>query len=643
MTKGCNMKKCLSILLTVGVMFSMASCNGGTDSDSSSSTEAPAYEESGYKIVEGGESDYRILLPEQPNAREKYAAEELAMYLEKSTGAALPVTSEATVSGKYLSVGKTSLAMASGLELTYDRLGDDGFFLSQQGDDLIMAGYGGDGTLFSVYEFLETTLGVRFYAEDEIVVPEHEDVPLYKYAEEQRPDFEERALGYLATQGNSINALHLRLGEGVGNWGLWAHTHFTIINYDLESGQSYKSSYPDWFSSDGTQLCLTNEEMRAKFVENLKTIISENPTAEYFMLGQEDQNTFCDCENCTRSNAVNGGESGTQMIFVNKVAAEIKQWLSETAPERNVTLVTFAYCKTEPAPVVHDEATDTFRPVNDAVVAAENVGVMFAPIYACFSHDILDRDCNALSRSALLGWAAVANKLMVWSYASNYAAYLQPFNNYSSIRSDYEAFHDNGVIYVYEQGIYNSYDSFHALRAYTHSRLLWDTSADVTALEDEFFSAYYGVAAPYMQEYYQLIKTHYMALEQDGLRENNPFHTYCTWNLGVMSLTTNCWPKALLTQFLSVFDRAYEEIAKIGDEAERKKFLIRAKRESLFARYLLLELYPVYYTEAQLRQMIDDFEYDAYECGVTRYVSADGIVGGPDISKKITEWRNGLL
>ena len=29
MTKGCNMKKCLSILLAAGVMFSMASCNGG--------------------------------------------------------------------------------------------------------------------------------------------------------------------------------------------------------------------------------------------------------------------------------------------------------------------------------------------------------------------------------------------------------------------------------------------------------------------------------------------------------------------------------------------------------------------------------------------------------------------------------------
>ena len=133
--------------------------------------------------MEGGESDYRILLPEQPNAREKYAAEELAMYLEKSTGAALPVTSEATVSGKYLSVGKTSLAMASGLELTYDRLGDDGFFLSQQGDDLIMAGYGGDGTLFSVYEFLETTLGVRFYAEDEIVVP---SMRMFRFTNTQR-------------------------------------------------------------------------------------------------------------------------------------------------------------------------------------------------------------------------------------------------------------------------------------------------------------------------------------------------------------------------------------------------------------------------------------------------------------------------
>ncbi|MDD6994743.1 MAG: DUF4838 domain-containing protein [Candidatus Borkfalkiaceae bacterium] len=639
------MKKMICCLLAALIAIIGGSCgeSGRTSPGGGSSNTTPKYEESGIKLVENGRTDYRILLPRIPSDRERYAAEELTTYMEKSTGVRLETTYETSSEGKYLSVGGTDLLQSSGLEVSYSRLGDDGFYLVLSGNDLIMAGYGGDGTLFAVYEFLETTLGVCFYAADEIVVPEYTDVPLYKYSEEIRPAFEERALGYLATQGDRNNALRMRLGEGVGNWGLWAHTHFTIINYDLEPGKSYKTDHSDWFSSDGTQLCLTNEEMKAKFIENLKTIIAEKPNAEYFMLGQEDQNTFCTCGRCRASNAENGGESGTQMIFVNSVAAEIKKWLKETNPQRNVTLVTFAYCKTESAPTTYDEATDSYRPVNERVVAADNVGVMFAPIYACFSHDILDKNCNALSRTALLGWAAVSAKLMVWTYSSNYAAYLQPFNNYSSLKADYSAFRENGVVYIYDQGIYNSYDSFHDLRVYIHSKMLWNPEQSVTELEDAFFSAYYKQAAPYVREYYELIKTHYIALEKEGKEKNDPFHTYCTWNLGVLTLTSAYWPKSLLNQCLSIFERAYEEIAKIEDVEERNKILKRTKRESLYARYMILELYPVYYTVTQLEELIDSFEADAYECGVTRYVSADGIVGGPDLSKKITEWRKNLL
>ena len=327
------MKKILSLLL--GVLF-LTACLSACDQSGTNDgggpdrpQEQPVYEETGYNIVENGASEYRLLLPVEPSRREIYAADELNLYLSRAAGVTLPVDSEASASQKYLSVGRTSLAEELTSPVTYEALGDDGFYLKTQGENLVMTGFGGDGTLFAVYEFLELTLGVRFYAEDEILIPETERVPLYKFDITEKPDFEERSLGYLATQGNASNALHMRLGEGVGNWGLWAHTHFSIINKDLPSGQSYKDLHPDWFSEDGTQLCLTNTEMREKFIENLKTIILETPGAEYFMLGQEDQNTFCTCERCTASNAANGGESGTQMIFVNHVAREIAKWLEE--------------------------------------------------------------------------------------------------------------------------------------------------------------------------------------------------------------------------------------------------------------------------------------------------------------------------
>lgn len=639
------LKKICVAVLALMFVISCASCKDNNRSDSSEPG-GSELKTTGELIVDDGNSDYSIIISENATSRESYAAEELKLFASKTSGVSLEVKSDSglnySADKKYLCIGKTALNPSDFL-LTYDELGSDGFKIKTVGKSVFMSGYGGDGTLFAVYEFLAFTFGVEFYAEDEILLPSLNKAELYDFDIVSVPDFEERALGYLATQGNSKNALRMRLGEGTGNWGLWAHTHFKIINYDLPSGQTYLTSHPEWFSSDGTQLCLTNEDMQAKFTENLKTIIEDLPDAEYFMLGQEDYNTFCDCNACAESNAQNGGESGTAMIFINSVARKIKAWLNETAPERNVTLVTFAYCKTEEAPVNYDESNGTFSAVNDKVVAEENVGVMFAPIYACYSHSILDNNCNSLSRNALLGWSKVSSKLLVWTYSSNYAAYLQPFNNYSSLKANFDAYKDNGVIYVYEQGIYNSYDSFHDLRVYVHSKMLWDSDSNVLQLEKDFIEQYYKDAAGKITEYYELIKSHYMSLEQDGNDSNNPYHTYCTWNYGVLNLTAALWSKEFLNRCLKIFDEAYEIIDKIEDSSVRETVRVRTVRESLYARYMMLELYSVYYSTAQKKEMIDSFESDAYLCSVTRYKSADGIVGGPDLSKKITEWREGLL
>lgn len=198
------MKKMICCLLAALIAIIGGSCgeSGRTSPGGGSSNTTPKYEESGIKLVENGRTDYRILLPRIPSDRERYAAEELTTYMEKSTGVRLETTYETSSEGKYLSVGGTDLLQSSGLEVSYSRLGDDGFYLVLSGNDLIMAGYGGDGTLFAVYEFLETTLGVCFYAADEIVVPEYTDVPLYTTVHYSTKEIAEEAMKILLRQIN---------------------------------------------------------------------------------------------------------------------------------------------------------------------------------------------------------------------------------------------------------------------------------------------------------------------------------------------------------------------------------------------------------------------------------------------------------
>ena len=85
---------------------------------------------------------------------------------------------------------------------------------------------------------------------------------------------------------------------------------------------------------DGTQLCLTNEEMKAEFIKNLKVVISTHPNDKYILLGEEDSNTFCNCDNCQEAIKKYGTPSGVDMIFVNPVAEEIENWLAGD-PEEN--------------------------------------------------------------------------------------------------------------------------------------------------------------------------------------------------------------------------------------------------------------------------------------------------------------------
>ena len=102
----------------------------------------------------GKPAEYTIVLPAEPSPSQRYAAEELQSFTEQMTGVRLPIAGAMqTVSTKTIRLGCT----------TEPRLGTDGFRLCTDGTNLEVCASSVRGTLYGVYEILETYGGCRWY------------------------------------------------------------------------------------------------------------------------------------------------------------------------------------------------------------------------------------------------------------------------------------------------------------------------------------------------------------------------------------------------------------------------------------------------------------------------------------------------
>src|SRR5215471_20081958 len=92
-------------------------------------------------IINHGKSRFQIVIASNAILSERYAAEELQRYLEKISGAKLPITTDAAPLriGEIL-LGDNAHVQKSGLDLALDRLGSEGFIIRTEGQRLILAG-----------------------------------------------------------------------------------------------------------------------------------------------------------------------------------------------------------------------------------------------------------------------------------------------------------------------------------------------------------------------------------------------------------------------------------------------------------------------------------------------------------------------
>ncbi len=372
---------------------------------------------------------------------------------------------------------------------TTDGLGAEGLVIRTVGNDLILAGGRPRGTLYAVYTFLEDHVGCRWWTPRVSRIPKKKTLKTGKLNVRYVPALEYRQTSWKHTYDsndwvvrNKLNgkrSLDARHGGRIRYEG-FVHTFFRYI-----SPEKYLQDHPEWFSFiDGkrhyqrykTTLCLTNEEMRAEFVKNLKSRLRKNPGAHIASVSQPDGNNGnCQCEKCRAVEAEEESGAGLVLRFVNKVAEDIEKEFP------NVYIDTLAYRYTRKPPKY-------VRP-------RANVIVRLCTIENSFSKPFSD-DRNKNFRDNFVGWSKICDKLYIWDYTTNFRHYILPHPNLRVLAPNIRFLTEHNVKGIYEQGAHNNYGAEMAeLRAWVLAKLMWNPYLDEKKLLEEFAHGYYGSAA----------------------------------------------------------------------------------------------------------------------------------------------------
>lgn len=444
-------------------------------------------------LFRNGRSNYRIVLSAKASTTEKTAARELQSYLWKIGHVQLPIVAASGHEGtRRIFVGYHP-GMAPALSASQPADDDDGFTYKTVGDDLYIYGGRNRGTMYGVFAFLENELGVRWYTKDVTRIPQrrhyvlpslnHTEKPVVKYRYVQFHKFNTDSAVYAHNKMNMVwDAMPTQYGKLHNYWGV--HTSEWLV-----PTKEYYNTHPEYFSYrqgrriPNSQLCLSNPEVLRLVIANLKTKI--NPVIDYWCydVSQNDNQLFCECDDCKKLEARYGGHAGIWVWFVNQVAAALP----------HIKVGTFAYQYTRHAP--------------KNIVPRENVVIRLCSVECCFAHPIETCPENRAFMQDYSDWMKLTRNIFVWDYVVNFDQYLPPFPNFAVLKPNIQTFVKHNAMAVLELGQYTSGDGeFSEMRAWVISKLLWNPELDTDSLVRDFIYGYYGKAAPSIERYHRLVQ-----------------------------------------------------------------------------------------------------------------------------------------
>jgi len=609
------------------------------------------------KLIHDNKTEYLLLVPEKRDVFIDFAIKTLNETMLKSTGVQFTVVEKAEKN--FISLGNTYALKNAKIKTSY---GEDGFAVKEKDGNLYLFGQSEYGAIWAVYELLERTVGYRFYAIDEIKIEKRSEIDIAGMDVEYTPSYPHRCSGFGVAQKNLEYATGLKAYayygvrlDGKDFWGSWCHNFVGIFI----KPEVYYKNHPEWFfHMDGEtdvskmkrirmQLCLSNMEMRAEFAKNLIEWIKENEHGKYFMLGREDNDGFCECENCKKiTDRI--GESGLHMDFLNDIARRVEKWRKENAPEREIYIGGIAYecgygkvdtCFVPPVKLVDGE----YVPKDPCVVAEPNVFMFFCAMTQPEHSRSVYHPANKNMLDIMKRWQVVCKHYGAQIYYGTFRRAFEFVDGIYRFKDDIAFYKDNGFKIFYVESPHDK--ALNKMHVYVLTKLLWDITLDTDQLIEEFCDNYYKVASPYIKKYFRYFMD-YCAKARDRIEYLTGIRADCGMCLAD-TVPQGFWSLNAVYDACLMLDDADKAIDGADYDQKTKEILHdRIELERMVLMYIQLEYFnretSVYdearsincYPKEKIYELCDRFEKDVKKFNI-RFVNGDG---SPE--EVINGWRN---
>jgi len=481
-------------------------------------------------VAEGGKTEFQIVLPAEPTEVDRYAAAQLAFYLELSTGAKFPlIESKAHNAGGgpaiFLGWNEDgSPAKSAGRE--YAAVSDHG--------NIYLSGAGMHGNLYAVVDFLEHAIKWRWFSIFEAPVFEKRDpLVLAPFRRRHTPSFAacrvdfQRSMDFpylhganlgfspsvarFAARGVDVSGLRQfvsaerEVTQGIGG----GHSLFSFVPPDVTAvgadsfpwlrKKDYFKTNPEFFSMNANgvrvpnlQLNFGNPELRKELTQNVLELIKREGEDIVVDIGAMDvPGRFCHSPESSALEDKYQTPAGPLVDYL----IELCGVLREKHPEVRVKTNAYRRAQTQKPPVL-----------SKGQKLPANLIVEFAPVEDNYFADWTSKDPLIQETVAhFKGWAALTaeGNLRAWIYPNPYGSgYGMPVGNISRTVRNIKLLHQWGArgITVDLIGIQQR-SGFAELHYYLSLRLAMDVEGDVDAWIQEFTDSMYGSSAPGFRKY----------------------------------------------------------------------------------------------------------------------------------------------
>ena len=428
--------------------------------------------------------------PTKPDYRrptDMTAATVLAEWIEKMTGAKPVIVRQAPANGKAIYVG--AAAVAAGLKIDdIDSPSHEGLRVVSSADRILLAGQNGTSTVKAACRLLEE-MGCRFLMDMPMgeVYPSTQTLRTADCDIKEKPLFVHRRIwGSSWAQPTLWKVWNGNGGEPLGVSHAWGSF---IPKGTFEH-------HPEWFSlingqrKDGEWVCTSNPDLRKFFAQQVIDTIKAKGS-EALSISPPDGVQYCQCDACKAQDDPTSIEATSNRVNITNRYVDFFNYIArEVAKDYPKVRLSF-YCY-----------ADYTQAPTRGMKLEPNLVAWVAPIRYCRWHEIGSEVCPSRQQLTELvqDWGKCSAMMGYRTYNFNLAEVITPVPLISVWKHDIPFLAKNNCRAINLETL-DAWELY-GPHIYLSLKLSYDANANADAILEDFYTKFYGPAAPAMKQYW---------------------------------------------------------------------------------------------------------------------------------------------